>query len=138
MKKVVLCQMAALTLACASCSNNNQYPVSGKVTYHGSPASGATVYFRRPGGDAMNDHAIMGIVQEDGSFELVSGLPGKGAPPGAYDVLIEWRRLSGPSRGRPHQVPDVLKGRYADPKRPLLHVTVEAKATNLPPFELID
>jgi hypothetical protein len=144
MKKVVLCQIAALALACASCRNNNCYPVSGKVTYHGSPASGATVYFHRQGGDGMNDHTIMGIVQEDGSFELVSGLPGKGAPPGAYDVLIEWRRghhvpmVGGPSRGRPHQVPDVLKGRYADAKRPLLHATVEAKATNLSPFELSD
>ncbi len=146
MKKVVLlCQMAALALACASCtSNNHYYPVSGKVTYRGSPASGATVYFRRPGGDGMNDHSIMGIVGEDGSFELVSGLPGKGAPPGAYDVLIEWRRghdvplAGGPSKGRAHQVADVLKGRYADPKHPLLHATVEAKATNLPPFELID
>ena len=59
MKKVVLCQMAALALACTSCRNNNHYPVSGKVTYHGSPASGATVYFRRQGGDAMNDHMIM-------------------------------------------------------------------------------
>ena len=77
-------------------------------------------------------------MQEDGSFELVSGLPGKGVPPGAYDVLIEWRRVSGQSKGRPHQDPDVLKGRYADPKRPLLHAAVEAKATNLPPFELID
>ena len=46
--------------------------------------------------------------------------------------------MSGPSRGGAHQVPDVLEGRYADPKRPLLHATVEAKATNLPPFELID
>ena len=26
---------------------------------------------------------MMGIVREDGSFELVSGLPGKGVPPGA-------------------------------------------------------
>ena len=90
MKKLVLCQMAVLALACASCTSNNRYPVSGKVTYHGSPASGATVLFRRPGGDTMNDHTIMGIVDEDGSFELVSGLPGKGAPPGTYNVLIEW------------------------------------------------
>ena len=47
----------------------------------------------------MNDHTIMGIVQEDGSFELVSGLPGEGHPPGEYDVLIEWRRTSGPRQG---------------------------------------
>ncbi len=143
-KLVLLCHMAALALACASCTGNNRYPVSGKVTYKGSPASGATVIFRRPGGDRMDDHTIMGVVEEDGSFELVSGLPGKGAPPGAYDVLIEWRRghhvpmVGDPSKGRAHQAPDVLKGRYADPKHPLLHATVEAKATNLPPFELID
>ena len=31
----------------------------------------------------MNDHLMMGIGPEDGSFELVSGLPGKGVPPGA-------------------------------------------------------
>ena len=139
MKKVILlCQMAALALACASCRNNDHYPVSGKVTYHGSPASGATVFLRRQGGDAMNDHAIMGIVQEDGAFELVSGMPGKGVPPGAYDVLIEWRRVSGQMKGPRERGPDILKGRYADPKHPLLHATVEANVTNLPPFELID
>jgi len=131
--------MAALALACASCSkDNNRYPVSGKVTYNGSPASGATVFFHRQGGDAMNDHVIMGIVQEDGSFELVDGSPGKGAPPGAYDVVIEWTRVTGQNKGRPQQGPDILKGRYADPKRPLLHATVEAKTTDLPPFELMD
>jgi hypothetical protein len=86
----------------------------------------------------MNDHMIMGIVQDDGSFELVSGPPGKGVPPGTYDVLIEWKQIGGQSKGRPQQGADKLKGRYADPKRPLLHATVEAKATTLPPFELTD
>ena len=46
--------------------------------------------------------------------------------------------VNDPSKGRAHQAPDALKGRYADPKHPLLHATVEAKATNLPPFELTD
>ncbi len=138
MKKVLVCQMAALALACASCSKDKRYPVSGTVTYKGSPAAGATVIFQRPGGAAMSDHLMMGIVREDGSFELVSGLPGKGVPPGAYDVLIEWRRVSGQRKGPRDRGPDILKGRYADPKHPLLHATVEAKVTNLPPFELID
>ena len=64
--------------------------------------------------------------------------PGKGIPPGEYDVMIEWRRTAGQSRGRPQRGPDILKGRYNDPKRPLLHATAEPKATNLPPFELTD
>jgi len=133
-----LCVPAALVLACASCNMNNTYPVSGKVTYHGSPASGAAVYFVRQGGDASNDPAIMGIVQEDGSFELVCGPSGKGAPPGDYDVLIGWKRVRRPGPGRPQHVPDRLNGRYADPTHPLLHATVEAKANYLPPFELTD
>jgi hypothetical protein len=138
-RKVIFCVWAVQALACASCSNkSNIYPVSGKVTYKGSPAAGATVFFHRQGGDSVNDHMIMGIVQEDGSFELVCGSLGKGAPPGGYEVLIEWKRVSGQSKGRPQHGPDKLKGRYADPKRPLLHATVEAKATNLPPFELAE
>ena len=126
-----------LVLASASCGNkNNMYSVSGKVMFKDSPASGATVFFRRKGGDSMNDHTIMGIVQEDGSFELVCGSLGKGAPPGEYDVLIEWKQLSSQRAGRPQQGPDKFNGRYADPVPPLLHATVEAKSNDLPPFEV--
>jgi hypothetical protein len=136
-RKVVLCLTPVLALTCASCGNkSNIYPVSGKVTYKGSPASGATVFFYRKGGDTMNDHLVMGIVQEDGSFELVCGSLGKGAPPGDYDVVIEWKEISGQSKGRPQHAADKLKGRYADPKHPLLHATVKAKTNDLPPFEL--
>jgi hypothetical protein len=139
MRKFVLCLMAILAPACASCSNKGKpYPVTGKVSYQGAPASGATVFFHRQGGDSMNDPMIMGIVAEDGSFELFCGSPDRAVPPGEYDVLVEWKRGAGQSKGRPQQGPDKLKGRYADPKRPLLHATVEAKANNLPPFELVD
>ena len=137
MRKGVICLAAALVLASASCGNKSSiYPVSGRVTYKGSPASGATVVFYRQGGDTMNEHMIMGIVQEDGSFELVCGPLGKGAPPGEYDVVIEWKQVSGQREGRPQHGPDRLNGRYADPKQPVLHATVEAKTNNLPPFEL--
>jgi hypothetical protein len=136
-RKVLLCVTAALVLACASCSKSI-YPVSGKVTFMGSPASGAAVFFFRQGGESSNEPAIMGIVQEDGSFEVVCGSLGKGAPAGDYDVLIEWKRVSGQGQSRPQNGPDKLKGRYADRKRPLLHATVEARATDLAPFELTD
>lgn len=82
MRQVAFCGTAALVLACAACSGNNRlYPVSGKVTYKGGPAAGATVFFYRQGADSLNEHMIMGIVQEDGIFELVCGGLGKGAPP---------------------------------------------------------
>jgi hypothetical protein len=134
---ITFCLMAALVLTWASCGHtNNLYPVSGKVMVRGVPAAGAAVFFRRQGGDSMNDHTIMGIVQDDGSFDLVCGSLGKGAPPGQYDVLVEWRQVAGQSKGRPQRGPDKLNGRYADPKHPLLQATVEARTNTLPPFEL--
>jgi len=129
---------AALALGCSSCGGNGLYPVSGKVMYKGEPAAGAVVHFRRTGADPMNEHTVMGIVQADGSFALVCGPFGSGAPPGDYDVLIEWKRVTGQSKGRPQHGADKLKGRYADPRRPLVRAVVKAETNVLPPFELTD
>jgi hypothetical protein len=138
MKKFLLCSATAMMLACCSCTRQAIYPVTGSVTFKGAPACGAAVFFSRRGGNAMNEPMIMGIVQDDGSFELVCGSQGAGAPPGDYDVLIEWKEIVGQARGRPQRGGDKLKGRYADSKHPLLHATVEAKRTMLPPFDLTD
>ena len=80
MKKRLLGATAVVALTCTSCGNG-LYPVSGKVTYKGESADGATVFLQHRGGDPMNEPMIMGIVQEDGSFTLVCGSLGKGAPP---------------------------------------------------------
>jgi hypothetical protein len=134
--------VSALVLAWASCSNqgNSQepvYPVEGKVTYNGSPASGAAVFFRRKTDDASKAPTIVGIVQEDGSFEMVSGPLGKGAPAGDYDVLIEWKRVTGHGNRRPQTGPDLLQGRFADTRHPLFRAKIEAGPNKLPPFELV-
>jgi hypothetical protein len=139
MNKRLFPTAAALALACTSCGNPHKlYPVSGKVTYKGSPAVGATVFLQRRGADPLNEQTVMGIVQEDGSFTLVCGGQGRGAPQGEYDVLVEWKRRPGRARGLAQKVPDRLKGRYADPRRPLLHAVVKAGTNYLPPFELTD
>jgi hypothetical protein len=137
MSKRLLSVPAVLAFACVSCSNG-LYPVSGKVIYKGQPAAGATVFFHRQKGDPLNEHMIMGIVQEDGSFTLVCGPHGKGAPAGEYDVLIEWKQGPNRGKGRVRTMPDKLNSRYADPRRPLLHATLKAEANHLPPFELTD
>jgi hypothetical protein len=130
--------VVALVL-CPGCgSSNNLYPVSGRVLYKSAPATSATVFFYRRGAEAINEQVIMGIVQEDGSFELVCGALGKGAPPGEYDVLIEWKVVSGQSKGRPQHGPDRLKGRYSDPKNPRFRVTIRAERNELAPFSLMD
>jgi hypothetical protein len=141
MKELSIYTTAIIALACTSCGNsNNLHPVSGKVLYQGAPAVNATVFLRRQGVDPLNQLAIMGIVQEDGGFTLVCESFGKGAPPGEYDVLIEWKHdsklIRTGSNTRPP--PDRLKGRYADLKRPGFHVTIKAGSNDLPPFELTD
>lgn len=137
MRKIIFCLTAALLPAVASCGNkDNLHPVFGKVTWEGAPAAGACVFFYRKGADPMNEHMVMGIVKDDGTFDLVCGSLGKGAPPGEYDVLIEWKRPSGQSKGRPLRGPDTLKGRYADPKAPRLHASVKAGRNDVPPFDL--
>jgi hypothetical protein len=141
MKTHSIYMTAMIALACASCGNsNNLHPVSGRVLYKGAPAVNATIYLRRQGVDPINQLAIMGIVQEDGRFTLVCESFGKGAPPGEYAVLIEWKHdpkvIRTGSNTRPK--PDRLKGRYADPKRPRFHVTIKAEPNELAPFELTD
>jgi hypothetical protein len=138
MQKPLFCTIAAiLALACSSCGHSTRlYPVTGKVLVKGAPAVGAAVFLQRPGVDAMNEQTIMGVVREDGSFSLVCGPYGEGAPPGEYDVFIEWRHRAERARGL--KGPDRLKGHYADRKHPLLRAVVNPGPTDLPPFDLTD
>jgi hypothetical protein len=131
----------AAALACLGCAKGNGiYSVSGTVTYKGAPAAGAYVKFFRQGADPAREQTIMGVVQADGSFSLDCGSLGKGAPPGDYTVLIEWKYdPSLPPARSPTEAgarPDRLKGRYADAKWPLLHAEVRPQNNTLPPFEL--
>jgi hypothetical protein len=139
MRELMACVTAAVLLAGAGCgTNDNIYPVSGKATYKGMPAAGAALFFQRRGGDPGQEAPIVGIVQADGSFEVVYGSQGKGCPPGDYDVLIEWKRAPSPRKGRSQSGPDRLGGRYADPKHPRLHAQVKAEINQLAPFDLTD
>jgi hypothetical protein len=126
-------------LTCAGCGNSNGvYPVSGKVLYKGEPAKGAIVYFHRKSvTDILQEHTPQGVVEEDGTFTLVSPL-GKGALPGEYVVLIEWKEGAGKGRGRNPALaaPDRLRGRYMNPKKPQFQVEVKTEKTQLTPFEL--
>jgi hypothetical protein len=103
--------------------------------YEGHPAAGAAVFFFPRGAGPMYGPMIMGIVMPDGSFELSCGSLGKGAPAGDYDVAVEWKQRSIP-RGGTGRTDDKLKGRYADPRHPLLHAKVEAEANQLSSFDL--
>ena len=138
----VRARVAALATACfitAGCGGpNGLYPVSGKVLYHGEPASGATVTFVRKGAaDRQQEQTPQGVVHEDGTFTLACP-GGDGAAPGEYAVLVEWKEGAGKKKGRAPALsaPDRLKQRYMNPAQPLLTATVEAKTNTLPVFDL--
>jgi hypothetical protein len=145
---------AALFAAAAGCGGpTGLVPVSGKVTYHGQPAAGAVVYFHRQGESGPAGLPVpYGIVDEDGTFSLSTDGLGRGALPGTYSVLVEWRDEKGDGvvpvkstgkvklvkRSRLRSGPDRLKGRYFDITKPLLKAEVTAGSNGLAPFELTD
>jgi hypothetical protein len=129
---------ALLALLGTGCGGSKGiYPVSGKVTYQGQPASGAKVLFRRLEGASIRDQTMMGVVEKDGGFTVDCGTLGKGAPAGEYAVLIEWKYdpTSPPARSPAEASTrgDRMKGRYADPDHPLLRVTIRPGKNVLPP-----
>jgi hypothetical protein len=145
----------ALTLGCAGCGNHDGLsPVDGKVLYKGEPAAGARVYFHRSDVDGSRGPVPIGEVDRDGSFQLISGELGGGAPPGKYDVRVVWP--DGPLRthrsdlaktvgraaargAKPElKADDRLKGRYSDPAHARLHAEVKSGSNHLGAFELID
>jgi hypothetical protein len=147
--------LSGLAIACAGCGESAGLSrVDGKVLYKGEPAAGARVYFHRTDPHGPPGPVPTADVGDDGRFWVTSGDLGYGAPPGTYNVLVEWRE--GPPRT--HRVDlakktgkatakgaklelkadDRLKGRYLDPDHPRLRAEVASGTTSLPPFELID
>jgi hypothetical protein len=154
--------LAVLTTFVTGCGGTEGlYSVNGKVLYKGEPAAGATVYFHGKEGDVVAKGVVPNaIVGEDGTFRLVSN-ERDGAPPGTYDVLIEWRdrsratpeasastslvrqkkggqRSTAKIRSSPSLPADRLRGRYSDISRPLLKAEIKPETNNLSPFELTD
>jgi hypothetical protein len=152
MKKALWCVLASAIVSGGCGSPAGLVSVSGKVLYHGEPAAGAVVYFHRQAEPGAAAGAIpYGIVEDDGTYSLETEGLGRGARPGTYTVLVEWREKGDgvsevKSRGnvklvkrsRVRSGPDRLKGRYFDIAKPLLHTDVAAGSNPLPPFELKD
>jgi hypothetical protein len=139
-------------LACAPTGDHPPvYPVKGKVTYKGKPITGGSVLYELDGGgDAKGSPAEAGAgplratgrIEADGTFQL-RAFPGvEGMPEGHYKVGITSR--SGRSEAGVLDTsskikkgnPDVLRGRYADPKTSGLKDEVVKDRHNEPAFNL--
>ena len=100
----------------------------------GQPAPDAQVIFHPAGGENFDERGARptGRVKADGSFALTTYHPGDGAPAGRYLVTVYWAQ--NPAALEPS--PDRLHGRFLDPAKSTLEVTIEEEPTELPQFEL--
>ena len=106
------------------------YEVKGKVVLaDGKPLSSGLVSFVPIGGLSITPSAT---IASDGTFSLVTGGSGEGAPEGEYKVRIEAPGLQSNAKSKKSLFPF----KYTDEDSSGLKVIVQAKANQLDPFLL--
>ncbi len=106
------------------------YEVKGKVLKaDGRPLSSGSVYLVPKGDLTVTPNAV---ITTDGTFSVVTGGSGEGAPPGEYKVRIETPEAHAASKSQRPVVPF----KYTDEDSSGLVVTVRPEANHLEPFQL--
>ncbi|MBP3954423.1 hypothetical protein J8F10_03850 [Gemmata sp. G18] len=104
------------------------YPVRGELFVGGKPAAGAVIVFH-PTGDPAAPRP-RATVAADGAFRPQFRDDTEGIPAGEYVLTVTWREAPiGMS-------PDRLKGKHADPARPVARVTVGPGESVIPAIRL--
>jgi hypothetical protein len=121
----------AFALSASACGDGRHpvFPVSGHVVDGAKkPAVNALVIFHPADPDALPGVLPQGRVDASGNFTLTTYNKDDGAPAGAYTITVFWQRpQTNPFNG---DGPDILAGRYNDPKTSKLSFTVEPKPGN--------
>jgi hypothetical protein len=123
--------VAAGASGCGGGSGPTPVAVAGRVeTGAGQPCGGALVVFHPRDTARLNDAKPVAIAASDGSFQATTTRQHDGAVPGEYGVTVVWpdptkrkQQLSLSSEGG-SSGPDRLKGRYGNPGRPRITVTI--------------
>jgi hypothetical protein len=128
---------AAILLGVAACRSSTPppQPVSGKVLFQGKGVEGAVVTFHPVADTDANPRRFSAITTQDGTFRLSADGAFDGAPAGEYAVTVFYlspeKKADGQNAG-----PDLLKGRYADPKTTMLKAEIKPGVNELAPFRL--
>lgn len=109
-----------------------RHPTKGTLTYNGKPLKGAVVTFWPLPLDKNDWKTVkpQAMVEADGSYQPNSYDLKDGAMAGEYVVTVLWTGESGGPG------PDLLKGKYSDPKKPVLKVAIKEGENAIPPIEL--
>ena len=138
--------VGTLSLGCGGAVEIPVYPTRGIVHYQGEPAEGALVVFHPLNHPKVDKELIpprpSGLTDVDGNFSLTTHASSDGARAGDYRISIVWFKNaiedepgmgSKESRGGSK---DALSGKYADPAKSGLTVTIDPGINELPAFEL--
>jgi hypothetical protein len=149
----LVCLMGALILAgCGGPATDpnrpETAPVTGTVTYNGSPVEGATVTFAT---SSREGRGAVGRTDQAGKFTLMTFAPGDGAIPGTYQVTISKTTTEGGvteeeaneylARGETPPAPTVkheLPEKYSSPQASGLTAEVKPGEENDFTFDLTD
>ena len=106
------------------------YDVKGKVLLaDGKPLSGGFIYFVSKGDLPVTPSSV---IASDGTFSLVTGGSGEGAPPGDYKIRVEAPQLHTVQKsGKP-----AFPLKYNDEDSSGLVITVRAETNQLEPIRL--
>lgn len=130
--------LVGLLGACArSIQPPRTVPVSGVVKYKGKPAAGIRVKFHPQFNMGSVKFIPLAETRADGSFTLSTGAPGNGAPRGSYIVTFEKPEIAPANKTNYIETEiDAFRGKYSDPQKSKLHLTIGRGENSLQPFEL--
>jgi hypothetical protein len=81
---LLLCLIAGLV----GCSGEHLAPVSGKVTFKGTPVDGGTLIFSPVSSEAIAGRPASAEIGKDGSYTLQTQHPGDGAVVGRHHITF--------------------------------------------------
>jgi len=86
--------------------------------------------------NSLEEQVPFGKADKDGSFKVMNGNSGEGAPEGEYTLTVYWPDMSKPEDGNGGR-PDALNGAYDKVAQSKLTFTVKAGQNTIPTLELV-
>jgi tetratricopeptide (TPR) repeat protein len=117
------------------------FPARGQITFAGKPMSGAMIVLHPAGGKDPDFPRPRAVVGDDGSFVLGTYASDDGAPPGEYQVAVQWFRKARRDKnaeveGGGQTAHNVLPARYGRPETSGLTVHIQEGENQLPALQL--
>lgn len=125
--------VACAVLGCGAASTRKAvYPVTGKVLFQSNPVKGGSLTFH-PQEEVENPRATRSLttVEADGTYTMTTYTTRDGVPAGEYVVTLYWPGKVPPGSPIGEVGPDLLQGKYSNPKTSPLRASVKEEANTI-------